>query len=87
MDSKRSKENLSPVTVNSYVSIKSSVAIKPLHSNSVLKNSLTKPSKVLAKKKTCEQDDERKIDAEIEEIESEIKRLSSRLTTRRAGNN
>ncbi|KAI9115259.1 hypothetical protein K1719_013578 [Acacia pycnantha] len=79
LDSERSKENLSPVTVNSSVSVKSSIAIKPLHSNGVLGNSLRKPSKVLAKKKTCEQDDERKIDTEIEEIESEIKRLSSRL--------
>ncbi|KAK4285314.1 hypothetical protein QN277_002027 [Acacia crassicarpa] len=78
-DSERSKENLSPVTVNSSVSVKSSIAIKPLHSNGVLGNSLRKPSKVLAKKKTWEQDDERKIDAEIQEIEIEIKRLSSRL--------
>lgn len=84
-DSDRSKENLSPVMVNSSVSVKSSmIAVKPLHSNGVLGNSQRKkPSKVLTKKKACEQDDERKIDSEIEEIENEIKRLSSRLETLR----
>lgn len=92
LDSDRSKENLSPVMLNSPVSMKSSIPIKPLHSNGVLGNSQRKPTKssaknggsvenpsVISKKKGCEQEDERKIDAEIEEIENEIKRLSLRL--------
>ncbi|KAF7824766.1 uncharacterized protein G2W53_022910 [Senna tora] len=79
-DSDRSKENLSPMILNSSpVSVKSSVPIiKPLPSNGVLGNySQRKPRNGGSK------DDERKIDDEIEEIENEIRRLSSRLETLR----
>ncbi|KAI4323586.1 hypothetical protein L6164_023180 [Bauhinia variegata] len=90
-DSDCSKENLSPAMVKSPVSVKSSIPSKPLSLNGVIGNSQTKPTKLLGKnggsfdqlstisKKGFEQEEEKKIDAEIEEIEKEIKRLSSRL--------
>ncbi|KAL5861195.1 hypothetical protein ACOSQ4_002491 [Xanthoceras sorbifolium] len=82
-----SKENLSPVMMNSPVStLKSSLPVKPLQVNSSVKMSqrnLLKSVSVIGMKTGSdeeeEQRDERKIDTEIEEIEKEISRLSSRL--------
>ncbi|KAK3184236.1 hypothetical protein Dsin_031522 [Dipteronia sinensis] len=88
LESDCSKENLSPVSMNSPVStLKSSIPIKPLQVNSSVKMSQTKPLKstvsVIGSKNGNEEEeenrDERKIDMEIEEIEKEISRLSSRL--------
>ncbi|KAI4332941.1 hypothetical protein L6164_017807 [Bauhinia variegata] len=91
LDSDCSKENLSPVMVNSPLSVKCSIPSKLLSSNSVIGNSQSKPTKILGEnggsseqllafsKKSFEQEEEKKIDTEIEEIEKEIKRLSSRL--------
>lgn len=91
LESDCSKENLSPVGMKSPVYVKSSVPIKPLCPNSLIGNLQGKKLKLLletpvASKKGCEEKeekerfcDERKIDSEIEEIEREISRLSSRL--------
>ncbi|XP_031249308.1 uncharacterized protein LOC116107137 [Pistacia vera] len=90
LESDCSKENLSPGLAKSPVSsyLKSSVLFKPLQMNSSIKNSQTKPvksvSKIMGSKIGVEEEeeekrDERKIDMEIEEIEKEISRLSSRL--------
>ncbi|KAJ8748312.1 hypothetical protein K2173_001731 [Erythroxylum novogranatense] len=88
LDSNSSKENLSLVFENSSVSlnssISSSVLIKPLHPNASIANQLLPVSKRASLPKQVIQEelknrDERKIDMEIEEIEKEISRLSSRL--------
>ena len=89
------KENLSPGFVKTPVCVKSSVPIKPLQVNSAILNSKAKPLKLLFKegllepfsKEDYEEEDaerekeryEKKIDSEIEEIENEISRLSSKL--------
>ncbi|KAJ9171017.1 hypothetical protein P3X46_019071 [Hevea brasiliensis] len=91
LESSCSKENLSPVFEKSPVSLKSSVSsipIKPLNSNGIIANAqgntlklVSKPGMV-SKIVILEEErnrDERKIDKEIEDIEKEIKRLSSRL--------
>ncbi|XP_052178816.1 uncharacterized protein LOC127792382 [Diospyros lotus] len=78
-----SKENQSPVAGKSSVSIKTPAQVKPLQSNGVIGNSQGKPMNPLPKKSLIGNEaqvrDERKIDAEIEEIQMEISRLSSRL--------
>lgn len=78
LESDCSKENLSPLLNKSPVSsLKSCVPNKPLQVNSSTKNSQMKQLKSVSKEE--ETRDERKIDSEIEEIEKEISRLSSRL--------
>ncbi|XP_057954635.1 uncharacterized protein LOC131148746 [Malania oleifera] len=93
LESDNSKENQSPEMAKSPASIKSPVPFKLLHQNGATGNSQAKPSKIPLKqgipvtpsvglKKTGTEDevlDEKKIDAEIEEIEMEISRLSSKL--------
>ncbi|XP_044466560.1 uncharacterized protein LOC123196571 [Mangifera indica] len=90
LESDCSKENLDPGLAKSPVvsSLKSSVLFKPLQMNTSIKNSQPKPvksvSKMMGSKNGCEEEeeekrDERKIDMEIEEIEKEISRLTSRL--------
>ncbi|KAF7142056.1 hypothetical protein RHSIM_Rhsim06G0152100 [Rhododendron simsii] len=86
LDSVSSKENHSPVPRKPLVSVKTPLPVKPLLSNGVLGNSQGIPKKPLLKnpvlkddKKEEEVRDETKIDAEIEEIQVEITRLSSRL--------
>ncbi|PON80554.1 hypothetical protein PanWU01x14_001100 [Parasponia andersonii] len=91
-----SKENLSPAFMETPVTAKSSVPIKPLQVNSTILNSQAKPLKLLFKEGLLEpfskegyeeeeeeeggkERDETKIDSEIEEIENEISRLSSKL--------
>ncbi|CAL2249654.1 unnamed protein product [Prunus armeniaca] len=77
-----SKENLSPAILKTPACVKSSVPFKPLNTNTNIE-----PFSVVAKKKGLEEVEEReekvrdegKIDAEIEAIEKEISRLSSRL--------
>uniref|UniRef100_A0A6N2MAR1 Uncharacterized protein n=2 Tax=Salix TaxID=40685 RepID=A0A6N2MAR1_SALVM len=86
LESDASKENLSPVCeISSPVFIKSSKPTKPLQSNANLVNSQGSNSmkdglsKMVEKNEEIKNHDEKKIDIEIEEIEKEIKRLSSRL--------
>ncbi|EEF44510.1 uncharacterized protein LOC8284976 [Ricinus communis] len=90
LESSCSKENMSPVFEKPPVSFKSSVSsipIKPLNSNSNIVNSQgnnKNPMKILLKQgglvsKIVNQEEETKIDKEIEQIEKEISRLSSRL--------
>ena len=78
LESDCSKENLSPrLNKSPTSSLKSCVPNKPLQVNSSIKNSQMKQLKSVSKEE--ETRDERKIDIEIEEIEKEISRLSSRL--------
>ncbi|KAF8411236.1 hypothetical protein HHK36_003783 [Tetracentron sinense] len=86
-----SKENQSPAFCKSPVSVKSPIPIKPLCPNGAIGNSQGKPLKLLfkqdlrlpsptvAKNGSEALHDDRKIDTEIEEIELEISRLSSKL--------
>lgn len=89
-ESASTKENQSPVLIKSPISVKSPAQIKPLHPNGAIQNSTMKPIKPLPKQGLVEKPvsksgseelirDEKKIDSEIEEIEKEISRLSSRL--------
>ncbi|KAH7861728.1 hypothetical protein Vadar_029985 [Vaccinium darrowii] len=81
VDSISSKENQSPPR-KPLVSVKTPLPVKRLHLNGVDGNNPTKPlfkKPVLKDKKEEESRDETKIDAEIEEIQMEITRLSSRL--------
>ncbi|KAF8413993.1 hypothetical protein HHK36_001991 [Tetracentron sinense] len=89
-ESDSSKENQSPTFRKSPVSVKSPIPIKPLNLNAPIEISQGKPLKLLSKqallptptfsKDGIEGDrDERKIDIEIQEIELEISRLSSKL--------
>ncbi|GFZ05602.1 hypothetical protein Acr_17g0011740 [Actinidia rufa] len=85
------KENQSPLPRKSRVSIKTPAPVKPLHVNGLIGNSqgnpktnqILKPGLVekpsLKSESEGEVRDEIKIDAEIEEIQMEITRLSSRL--------
>ncbi|KAJ6349039.1 hypothetical protein OIU77_006597 [Salix suchowensis] len=86
LESNGSKENLSPVCEESSpVFVNSSNPTKPLQSNTNLVNSLGSNSlkigvsKTVAKNGEIKNRNEKKIDMEIDEIEREIKRLSSRL--------
>uniref|UniRef100_A0A5B7BUM3 Uncharacterized protein n=1 Tax=Davidia involucrata TaxID=16924 RepID=A0A5B7BUM3_DAVIN len=90
LDSVSSKENQSPGFGKTLVSVKTPVPVKPLHPNGAIGNSQGKPTKLLFKQGLVEEAiskngseeevrDEKKIDSEIEEIEMEISRLSSRL--------
>ncbi|XP_022140574.1 uncharacterized protein LOC111011196 [Momordica charantia] len=86
-----SKENLCPLSLKTPASVKYSVPAKPLSRNGVIENSQGKPlktpgmvsAKLYAAKRKEEEEDvickERNIDAEIEETEKEISRLSTRL--------
>ncbi|KAM6572786.1 hypothetical protein CsatA_016866 [Cannabis sativa] len=79
-ESDYSKENLSPGFMKTPVTVKSSVPIKPLQPNSAILNSHGRPLKFEHFLKEGQKErDEKKIDSEIEEIEIEISRLSSRL--------
>ncbi|GMP67061.1 hypothetical protein CsSME_00027177 [Camellia sinensis var. sinensis] len=89
-DSLSSKENQSPVTEKSHVSLKTPAPIKPLHPNGIIGNSQENPPTTLLNHSLIEKTafknankvvlrDEKKIDAEIEEIQMEITRLSSKL--------
>ncbi|GKU96566.1 hypothetical protein SLEP1_g9790 [Rubroshorea leprosula] len=89
LESDGSKENQSPESQKSLFSLKSSTPFKSLCPNNAIGN-LEKPSKRViesrpAKSKTVvgkdedKKRDERKIDMEIEEIEKEISRLSTKL--------
>ncbi|KAK2985933.1 hypothetical protein RJ640_008149 [Escallonia rubra] len=74
-----SKENQSPVFMDRPVPVKPSPApVKPLRPNGAVENCQSKPIKVNSKLGLAEKS-EKKIDVEIEEIEKEISRLSSRL--------
>ncbi|KAK3017942.1 hypothetical protein RJ639_005221 [Escallonia herrerae] len=74
-----SKENQSPVFMDRPVPVKPSPApVKPLHPNGAVENCQSKPIKVNSKLGLAEKSG-KKIDVEIEEIEKEISRLSSRL--------
>ncbi|KAF5741478.1 hypothetical protein HS088_TW10G00475 [Tripterygium wilfordii] len=93
LESDCSKENQSPVLVKSHLLLKSSTPVMPLHSNNVIGNSLEKIVKVSLKQGFLEplsesrsgiieeekNREEQKIDMEIEEIQNEINRLSSKL--------
>ncbi|KAJ4729898.1 Meiosis-specific nuclear structural protein [Melia azedarach] len=95
LESDCSKENLSPRFIKSPFScLKSSAPIKPVQVNSSIKNSQMKPLKSVSIQGLLEKSgigstngveeeegkrDEGKIDIEIEEVEKEICRLSSRL--------
>ncbi|XP_016515764.1 uncharacterized protein LOC107832430 [Nicotiana tabacum] len=85
-----SKENQTPLFENSSVNLSSPLPIKPLNPNGALENSRLKPNKPNSKQSLDEMAarksgkgndfrDEKKIDEEIEEIQMEISRLSSRL--------
>lgn len=85
-----SKENLCPLSLKTPATVKYSVSVKPLNRNGAIENSQGKPVKtpciVSAKMygvKGKEEEEvigkERNIDAEIEETEREINRLSTRL--------
>ncbi|KAL7000290.1 hypothetical protein U1Q18_001438 [Sarracenia purpurea var. burkii] len=85
-DSLSSKENRSPAPGKSLVSLKTPAPVKPLHPNGAIGNSTNPLHKqglvekpVLKNRSEEEVRDERRIDAEIEEIQNEITRLSSRL--------
>lgn len=73
MESDSTKENRTPSMAESPVSLKSLSSIKPLKDNTLIAN---------AQENTFEKE-ERDIDGEIEEIEKEINRLSSRLESLR----
>ncbi|WCJ30627.1 hypothetical protein M5689_012173 [Euphorbia peplus] len=81
LESSCSKENLNPSLQKSPISIKSPLSnlssIKPLNPNTTIVNSVSNP--VRAIKKVIQEEEDGKIDQEIEEIEKEITRLSSRL--------
>ena len=86
LESDASKENLSPVCEKSSpIYVNSSKPTKPLQSNPNPFNSQGSNSmkvglsKMVEKNEEIKNHDEKKIDIEIEEIEKEIKRLSSRL--------
>ncbi|XP_059661990.1 uncharacterized protein LOC132308053 [Cornus florida] len=90
LDSASSKENQSPVFGKSPVPVKSPAPVKPLRPNGAIGNSQGKATKIFSKqglaensfpKNGTEQEfrDEKKIDTEIEKIEMEICRLSTRL--------
>lgn len=91
LESSCSKENLSPVLEKSPVSLRSSVSsipVKPLNANSLIANAQGNPLNLVSKPGSVSKNvileeeknrDERKIDKEIEDIEKEISRLSSRL--------
>ncbi|XP_057487286.1 uncharacterized protein LOC130773352 [Actinidia eriantha] len=91
LDSLSSKENQSPLPRKSLVSVKIPAPVKPLHPNGLIGNSQGNPKTnqilkpglvekpVLKGSSEGEVRDEKKIDAEIEEIHMEITRLSSRL--------
>ncbi|XP_057460597.1 uncharacterized protein LOC130751084 [Actinidia eriantha] len=91
LDSVSSKENQSPSPRKFRVSIKTPAPVKPLHVNGLIGNSqgnpktnqILKPGLVEKPSFKSESEgevrDEIKIDAEIEEIQMEITRLSSRL--------
>ncbi|XP_010689823.2 uncharacterized protein LOC104903484 [Beta vulgaris subsp. vulgaris] len=90
LESDSIKENQSPSMVDSSVSVKSLSVITPLQANTVIANTQQKPicKMGVSEKKIHEivnQDfpEERDIDFEIEEIEKEINRLSSRLESLR----
>ncbi|KAI3992772.1 hypothetical protein MKX01_021733 [Papaver californicum] len=93
------KENITPSFCKSPVRSKSPLSVKPLHPNGAVENSFQqkKPLKLLFKQGLLPQppsprisktendqvNDESKIDAEIESIEAEISRLSSKLESLR----
>ncbi|KAI3869353.1 hypothetical protein MKX03_014531 [Papaver bracteatum] len=89
------KENITPSFCKSPVRSKSPLSVKPLHPNGALENpsQQKKPLKLLFKqgllpqppspKFSKSENDEIKIDAEIESIEAEISRLSSKLESLR----
>ncbi|XP_057527914.1 uncharacterized protein LOC130806735 [Amaranthus tricolor] len=82
LQSDSTKENRSPSIVESLV-LKSSSSNNPLRNNNFIENTPQNPTcKISASEKgnICE---ERNIDSEIEEIEKEISRLSSRLESLR----
>ncbi|XVF01907.1 hypothetical protein REPUB_Repub04eG0129500 [Reevesia pubescens] len=96
LESDGSKENQSPLWLKSPVSFKSTASVvKPLYSKNVtrnskdhtLKGSFIDPFSVKLKnvvgKEEEKKHDEKKIDMEIEEIEKEINRLSSKLESLR----
>ncbi|KAI3928292.1 hypothetical protein MKW98_023893 [Papaver atlanticum] len=88
-------ENITPLSCKSPVRSKSPLSVKPLHPNGAIENSSQqkKPLKLLFKQGLLPQppsqtiskteNDESKIDAEIESIEAEISRLSSKLESLR----
>lgn len=89
LDSASSKENQSPVLVKSPISVKSPAKIKSLHPNGAIGNSKL-PIKPLSKQGLADNPvsksgteeiirGKKQIDTEIEDIEKEISRLSSRL--------
>lgn len=79
LESDVSKENRSPVSMKSVVSFKSTVALKPLHTNNGVVESIPAKLKPVVGKEEDKKRDEMKIDLDIEEIEKEISRLSSKL--------
>ncbi|XP_050208357.1 uncharacterized protein LOC126657670 [Mercurialis annua] len=96
LESSCSKENMNPVLEKSAAFFKPSIPTKPLKSNNIIVNSqgnnstvkLNNPLKIVLKRdglgsKNVSQEDETKIDEEIEAIEKEISRLSSRLESLR----
>ena len=70
-----SKENMSPL---GFAKTPVAVSAKPLGANTAILNSQSKPPKLVFKEEEKVRD-EKRIDSEIEEIEREISRLSTRL--------
>lgn len=85
LESDSTKENQTPSMANSPVSIRSLASINPLQTNTALTNTQQSIpiSKLGLSSKKEKLSDERNLDLEIEEIEKQISRLSSRLETLR----
>lgn len=85
LESDSTKENQTPSMANSPVSIRSLASINPLQTNTALTNTQQSIpiSEVSLSRRKENLSDERNLDLEIEEIEKQICRLSSRLETLR----